>query len=176
MDMESGFRVSAGHVIFYYYRQPIIKKVEPLLGLIEGGTPISITGAWFDEKIEYGVFPFCKLGDNVVRGRFISTTRVQCNSPPTKSSGMAVKIEFSLNGADWIDTGHNFKYLMISSITHLDIRLTSGSKFNNLSKLRTKSLNSFCQPRNLIYNPLLRVSRFRICIGAHKKGRKRANQ
>jgi len=58
----------------------------------------------------YGVFPFCKLGDNVVRGRFVSTTRVQCNSPATKSTGNSVKIEFSLNGLDWIDTGHDFGY------------------------------------------------------------------
>jgi len=58
----------------------------------------------------YGVFPFCKLGDNVVRGKFISTTRVQCTSPATKTTGMAVKIEFSLNGADWFDTGHDFGY------------------------------------------------------------------
>lgn len=45
MDMESAFKDSAKHVTYYYYRQPIIKKVEPLLGLTEGGTPISITGA-----------------------------------------------------------------------------------------------------------------------------------
>jgi hypothetical protein len=81
MDMESSFKDSAKHVTFYYYRQPIVKKVEPLLGLPEGGTPISITGAWFDEKIEYGVFPFCRIGGVLGKAKFFSTTKIVCISP-----------------------------------------------------------------------------------------------
>ena len=32
----------------YYYHQPIVKKVYPTSGLTTGGTPIEVSGAWFD--------------------------------------------------------------------------------------------------------------------------------
>lgn len=35
---------------FFYYRQPFVKKIEPTSGLVDGGTIIDVTGAWFDEK------------------------------------------------------------------------------------------------------------------------------
>jgi hypothetical protein len=57
----------------------------------------------------YGVFPFCRFGGIIVRGRFIATTRIQCTSPQTTQSN-AVKIEVSLNAVDWVDTGHDFGY------------------------------------------------------------------
>lgn len=56
---------------FYYYREPVVTKIEPSSGLASGGTALTITGAWFQQKQEYGVFPFCKIGSNVVRARYI---------------------------------------------------------------------------------------------------------
>ena len=35
-------------VEYYYYHQPVVKKVQPTIGLTTGGTPIEISGAWFD--------------------------------------------------------------------------------------------------------------------------------
>jgi hypothetical protein len=61
---------------FYFYRQPIITKLEPKSGLTSGGTVVDISGAWFAENPMYGLFPFCRFGGIVVRGRFISTTRI----------------------------------------------------------------------------------------------------
>jgi hypothetical protein len=49
----------------------LVKKIAPTAGLVDGGTIIDVTGAWFDEKPEYGVFPFCKIGDVVTKGKFI---------------------------------------------------------------------------------------------------------
>lgn len=57
----------------------------------------------------YGQFPFCQFGDLIVRGRYISSTRIQCTSPKTSQSN-AVKISVSLNAVDWVDTGHDFGY------------------------------------------------------------------
>ena len=71
---------------YYYYRSPWVKKMEPTSGLLQGGTPIDITGTWFDEKPEYGLFPFCRIGGNVIRAKFIQTTRIQCNSPGRSES------------------------------------------------------------------------------------------
>jgi hypothetical protein len=56
---------------FYYYRRPVVSKIEPTSGLLQGGTPIDVTGYWFDEKPEYGLFPFCRIGSNAVRAKFI---------------------------------------------------------------------------------------------------------
>jgi len=94
---------------FYFYRQPIITKLEPNSGLTTGGTTVDISGAWFAENPMYGQFPFCNFGGIIVRGRFISSTRIQCNSPATQQSN-AVKIMVSLNAVDWIDTNHEFGY------------------------------------------------------------------
>jgi len=110
MDLESSFKDSAKHVQYYYYRQPIIKKVEPLLGLIEGGTPISITGAWFDEKVEYGVFPFCRIGGLLGKAKFFSTTKIVCISPKSTIINETMRIEVSLNGVDFINTRYLFSY------------------------------------------------------------------
>jgi hypothetical protein len=59
-----------------------VKKVEPTSGTTEGGTPIEISGAWFDYKIEYGLIPHCKIGDKIVRATFYSTVRIVCVAPP----------------------------------------------------------------------------------------------
>ena len=69
-------------VEYYYYHQPIVKKVWPKQGLTSGGTPIEVSGAWFDLRLDYGVIPYCKIGDKRVRAEFISTVRIVCRSPP----------------------------------------------------------------------------------------------
>jgi hypothetical protein len=77
--IEAAYQASSTEE-FYFYRPPVITKVEPLSGLVTGGTQITITGAWFDQKPEYGVFPFCKIGDTIVRAKFVQTTRIICVS------------------------------------------------------------------------------------------------
>ena len=54
-------------VEYYYYHQPVVKKVQPKQGLTTGGTPIEVSGAWFDQKLDYGVIPYCAIGDKIVR-------------------------------------------------------------------------------------------------------------
>jgi len=113
MDMETGFKMSTTKLEFYYYRQPIVKKIEPLLGLTEGGTPLSITGAWFDEKPEYGVFPFCRIGGKLGKAKFYSSTRIVCYSPKQTIIDESLRIEVSLNGYDFTDTRFKFNYYQI---------------------------------------------------------------
>ena len=64
---------------FYFYRNPIITKLEPNSGLTSGGTVVDISGAWFAQNEMYGQFPFCRFGTNIIRGRFIS--RTCCKKP-----------------------------------------------------------------------------------------------
>lgn len=70
-------------VEFYYYKSPVVVKVEPNSGLTSGGTAIEISGVWFDQKTEYGMFPYCKIGNMIVRASFSSTVRIVCYTPPS---------------------------------------------------------------------------------------------
>ena len=97
-------------VEFYYYKAPVVKKVEPTSGLTTGGTPIEISGIWFDQKTEYGMFPYCKIGSMIVRASFSSTVRIVCYSPPSDYIVAPLPIKVSLNGVDWHDTGFTFSY------------------------------------------------------------------
>jgi len=47
---------------FKTYKNPVVKKVFPNIGLTEGGTVIEVSGAWFDQQLEFGMLPFCKIG------------------------------------------------------------------------------------------------------------------
>jgi hypothetical protein len=78
------YSYSNSFVEYYYYKQPVVKKVEPKAGLTRGGTLIEVSGAWFDYKPEYGVVPHCKIGDKVSRALFFSTVRIVCISPPNE--------------------------------------------------------------------------------------------
>lgn len=115
-DSNGGSHTSANYIYsnslveFYYYKNPVVKKVEPTSGLTEGGTKVELSGAWFDYKLEYGVLPMCKFGDKIVRGIFVSTVRIVCNSPPNDNIYSAVPVKVSLNGVDWVDSGFTFSY------------------------------------------------------------------
>lgn len=68
---------------FYFYRIPVVVKVEPLSGLVSGNTLVTVSGAWFQNLPEYGVVPFCKFGDEINRATFVQTNRILCRSPPS---------------------------------------------------------------------------------------------
>ena len=110
---------------FYFYREPYVKKIEPSSGLTSGGTKLEVTGAWFDEKPEYGVFPFCKIGSHVIRGQFIQTNRIICKTPPSEDTGQPSAVQVSLNGVDFKDSGFAFSYYQKPVI--VDIQPRSGS-------------------------------------------------
>jgi hypothetical protein len=54
-------------VEYYYYKNCIVKDMQPHSGLMSGGTPVAVIGAWFKYMPEYGVVPHCKFGDKIVR-------------------------------------------------------------------------------------------------------------
>ena len=106
-------------VEYYYYHQPIVQKVQPKLGLTTGGTPIEISGAWFDLKLEYGVIPYCMIGDKIIRAQFVSTVRIVCYSPPNDNIIAALPVKVSLNGVDFVDSGFFFSYYTQPELTGL---------------------------------------------------------
>jgi len=104
------FVYSYSYVEFYYYQNPVVKKVEPNTGLQRGGTRIEVSGAWFKYKPEYGIVPHCKIGNKISRAQFHSTVRIVCLSPPNELVDMALPVYVSLNGFDYVDTGFKFEY------------------------------------------------------------------
>lgn len=62
--------------------------MQPHSGLVVGGTPVAVTGAWFKYMPEYGVVPHCKFGNKIVRGIFDSTVRIVCKAPPNEELGV----------------------------------------------------------------------------------------
>jgi hypothetical protein len=60
----------------------------------------------------YGQFVFCKFGELITRGKFISTTRTQCTTPASQESN-SVPIAVSLNAFDWVFTGLEFGYYAV---------------------------------------------------------------
>ena len=92
------------------YKNPVVKKVFPNIGLTDGGTLLEVSGAWFDEQLEFSMMPYCKIGQKVVRGQFISTVRIVCKTPPNDNIVQQQPIYVSLNGVNWVDTGFFFSY------------------------------------------------------------------
>lgn len=88
-------------VEYYTYREPYVQRIHPTSGLSQGGTEVSVIGAWFKYMPEYGIVPHCKFGDQIVRAYFDSTVRLVCNSPPSTNYGEALPFSVSLNGVDW---------------------------------------------------------------------------
>lgn len=104
------YSFTTSFVEFYYYKQPVIKNIYPHGGPIEGGTQIVVEGAWFKFIPEYGVIPYCKIGDTVTKGIFESTVRIICPAPPGNSINTRLTLMISQNGVDFIDTGRYFHY------------------------------------------------------------------
>jgi hypothetical protein len=102
---------------FKTYRQPVVKKVFPNIGLTDGGTMLELSGAWFDQQLEFSMMPYCKIGSKIVRGQFISTVRMVCRTPPNDNIVQQQPIAVSLNGVNWVDTGFYFSYYVQPVLT-----------------------------------------------------------
>lgn len=86
---------------FYFYRQPLVQKIEPTSGLTSGGTDLELTGSWFDFQPKYGVIPFCQIGNHTIRARFITSNRIICKTPESSDTSAPSPVAVSLNGVDF---------------------------------------------------------------------------
>lgn len=104
---------------------------------------------------QYGIFPFCKIGGNVVRAKFVTTNRIVCKSPPSVDILTPSNILVSLNGIDWHETGFVFNYYerpiledmlpkssSIEGGTELWMKGKKFSNFGNLAKKARRLLDS----------------------------------
>ena len=95
---------------YYYYRQVYIDSFYPSSSMSTGGDKVLVIGAWFQYKPQYGLKPFCKFGNEVVEGEFLSTVRIVCEIPPSDKEFKRVTFSVSLNGEDWVDAEKPFRY------------------------------------------------------------------
>ena len=95
---------------YYYYRQVYIEGFYPSGSISTGGVNVMVIGAWFQYKPEYGLRPFCKFGDKVVEGEYLSNVRISCIAPASEKEFNRVPFYVSLNGEDWIEAEKPFRY------------------------------------------------------------------
>jgi hypothetical protein len=95
---------------YYYYKQPYIQSFSPHGSIVSGGTEVIVIGAWFQYKPEYGVKPYCKFGDKIVEGQYLSTVRIRCVAPPYDKTNIRIPFDVSLNGQDFTNSGLTFIY------------------------------------------------------------------
>lgn len=95
---------------YYYYHQPYVQSISPHGSIVTGGTNVLVVGAWFDFKPEYGVKPYCKFGNKVVEGEYLSTVRIKCVAPAYDTSNIRVSFDVSLNGQDFTNSDIEFTY------------------------------------------------------------------
>ena len=95
---------------YYYYRQLYIEGFYPSGSISTGGAKVMVIGAWFQYKPEYGVRPYCKFGDEVVEGEYLSNVRIVCEAPPSAKEFIKVPFSVSLNGEDWVEAEKPFRY------------------------------------------------------------------
>jgi hypothetical protein len=108
-EYQSNLFVKTNHE-YYYYKQPYVQGFTPHGSIVSGGTDVIVIGAWFQYKPEYGVKPYCKFGDKIVEGQYLSTVRIKCTTPPYDKTNVRIPFDISLNGVDFTNSGLTFIY------------------------------------------------------------------
>ncbi len=132
---------------FYYYKQPYVQSFSPHGSIVSGGTKILVVGAWFQYKPEYGVKPYCRFGDKIVEGEYLSTVRISCITPPYPTSNIKIPFEVSLNGVDFTESGltfiyyNDFRYATFDKIVPSSGPVTGGTQIRLYGKNLTNLIN-----------------------------------
>ena len=95
---------------YYYYHQIYIESFYPTGTITTGGTKIMVIGAWFLNKPEYGAKPYCKFGDKITEGEYLSTVRIICTAPEYEVANVRVPFCVSLNAYDFECADKLFTY------------------------------------------------------------------
>jgi len=87
---------------FLYYKRPVITRIYPHGGIVSGGTPVIIEGAFFFTEPNFGCTPKCIFGNTAVDAEFISSVRLRCIAPKGQL-GVFAPLTVSFNGQDSAD-------------------------------------------------------------------------
>ena len=102
----NGVDYSEDMVQYRYYASPAVSHVVPSSGPTDGGTVISVYGRNFIDSDSLN----CRFGnESVVSGRWVSSDRVECESPKQYTGRLTLKI--ANNGVDYVSCGfYTFYY------------------------------------------------------------------
>lgn len=103
----NGIDWTSTSVRFKYLAPISISGVSPLVGPMEGGTLVRISGSGFDSN---GASLSCRLGPTVVSAAIVDADiAALCVAPPSMSQE-SVPVELSSNGVDFVSGGWVFRY------------------------------------------------------------------
>ena len=95
---------------YFYYPQVYVETYSPNLADAAEPSPITVVGAFFQDKPEYKVKPICKFGDIEVEGTLKSNVRMTCLTPEYPVPNAVVPLTVSLNGKDFVKTDKDFTF------------------------------------------------------------------
>lgn len=110
---------TSNKLLYFYYKEPVIKYITPHGGPNIGGTEVLVAGAWFLNYPSIACTPLCRFGEKVVPGEFISTVRIKCVAPPQPGLVAAVPLDISFNGVDWTNGEQIFAYFNSPKISKI---------------------------------------------------------
>ena len=103
--IRTGVGFLSNKLQFTYEISPFIAKVYPTNGPINGGTRIVVSG----ENMRSSDKLSCQLGDKVVKAKYISSSAIECNTPPSAKAG-SVLLRISNNGHHFSSSSQQFSY------------------------------------------------------------------
>jgi len=137
------------HLVYYYYKEPVIKYIFPHGGPNTGGTVVTLAGAWFLNMPSQRCTPKCRFGSKVVDGTFVNTVRVLCPAPPIAETGRAVNVDVSFNGIDWTSSQQSFVYYGVASIAYI-MPISGPSTGGTMIEIHGSNFTGLAQPSEFL--------------------------
>ena len=103
------------NLVYSYYKPPYIFDLDPRQGPTEGNTNVTIIGTNFKENVPFN----CKFGDDVVKGEYISKSKVSCINPPHKKAEF-VPVSIAFEKDLWSSGQTRFLYYDQPSISKIE--------------------------------------------------------
>ncbi|KAJ1464678.1 hypothetical protein T484DRAFT_3120831, partial [Baffinella frigidus] len=102
---ETGVAGILGEENYEYYSEPVVQRMYPSRGTVDGGTIVRVYGTGFSEA---GLM--CRFGDTVMgedAAFFASSTEVSCVSPAGTAGSITVEVSVN-GGADFTADGREY--------------------------------------------------------------------
>ena len=104
VGLHAGGMATLEAVTFNFVQAIAVVSLHPLMGPTRGGTTVLVDGLYFSAS------SWCRFDTSLVPARFLSSTRLQCESP-AHAAGVA-KVAISSNGVDFSASELRYEYLV----------------------------------------------------------------
>ena len=104
LKLHIGGLVTTDAVKFNFVQSVTVTTAYPLMGPTSGGTTVTVDG------LQFAALTWCRFHDFTVPAFFVSSTRVQCVTPPNSRVGK-VDLSMSSNNLDFFGVQGLFEYI-----------------------------------------------------------------